>query len=113
MRSPSIVPRSGFDVDVYLVLDEFGKLGRAYREVGEEEADRETVIRNLKDGQYNNPVRIVAFNTAEGWSRDVTEEIAREIRDRADRSGEELSPGLRDFIDAELDRTRRLSLAAN
>jgi hypothetical protein len=26
------------------------------------------------------PVRIVAFNTAEGWARDVTEEIAIEIR---------------------------------
>jgi hypothetical protein len=61
-RSPSIVP-SGFDVDVYVVLDDFGKLGRAYREVGENEADRETIIRNLMGGQYNNPVRIVAFNT--------------------------------------------------
>jgi hypothetical protein len=24
------------------------------------------------DGQYRQPARIVAFNTAEGWSRDVT-----------------------------------------
>jgi hypothetical protein len=24
------------------------------------------------EGQYNNPVCVVAFNTAEGWSRDVT-----------------------------------------
>jgi len=108
--SPPIVP--GFDADVYLILDDFGQLGRAYREVGEEEADRESVIRHLKNGEYNNPVRIVAFNTAEGWSRDVTEEIVREIRDRADRSGEKLSPGLRDFIDAELARAKRLSSLA-
>ncbi|AMN40175.1 hypothetical protein [Rhodoplanes sp. Z2-YC6860] len=92
MRSPSIVP--GFAVDVYLVLDDFGPLGRAYREADEDASDRQTVIRNLKKGEYNNPVRIVAFNTAEGWSRDVTAEIAHEI----DRSGEELSPGLRDFV---------------
>ena len=111
MRSPSIVP-SGFDVDVYVVLDDFGKLGRAYREIEEDEADRETIIRNLMGGQYNNPVRIVAFNTAAGWSRDVTEEIAREIENRAARSGEELSPGLLDFIDHEIDRAKRLSLAA-
>ena len=111
MRSPSIVP-SGFDVDVYVVLDDFGKLGRAYREIGEEEADRETVIRSLMEGQYNNPVRIVAFNTAAGWSRDVTEEIAREIQDRAGRTGEELSPGLRDFIACEIDRAKRLSSLA-
>jgi hypothetical protein len=97
----------GFDADVYLVLDDFGKLGRAYREVDEEHADRETVIRNLIDGQYNNPVRIVCFNTAEGRSRDVTEEFAREIQDRAARNVEPLSPGLQDFVEAELERAAR------
>ena len=107
MRSPSIVP--GFDSDVYLVLDDYGQIGRAYREADERETDRDTVIRYLKEGQYNNPVRIVAFNTAEGWSRDVTTEIAQEIRDQAARFGEELSPGLEDFIDEELARAKRLS----
>jgi hypothetical protein len=107
MRSPSIVP--GFDADVYLVLDDFGKLGRAYREVDEEHADRETVIRNLTEGQYNNPVRIVCFNTAEGSARDVTEEIAREIQDWASSKGEQLSPGLRDFIDWQIDQAARLA----
>jgi hypothetical protein len=34
--------------------------------------DRETVIRNVIKGQYEKPVRVVAFNTAEGWSRDIT-----------------------------------------
>jgi hypothetical protein len=33
-------------------------------------------------GEYNNPVRIVAFNTSEGWSRDVTVDIADEVRRR-------------------------------
>ena len=105
MRSPSIVP--GFDVDVYLVLDDFGKLGRAYREVDEEKGDRETVIRDLTVGQYNNPVRIVCFNTAEGRARDVTEEIVREIQDRAARKNEELSPGLREFIEYQLELAGR------
>ena len=105
MRSPSIVP--GFDVDVYLVLDDFGKLGRAYREVDEEKGDLETLIRDLMDGQYNNPVRIVCFNTAEGWSRDATEEIAREIRDRMAGKGEQVSPGLSDFIAYQLELAGR------
>ena len=39
MRSPSIAP-SGFDVDVYVVLDDFGKLGRSYRETDEEAATK-------------------------------------------------------------------------
>ena len=33
-------------------------------------------------GEYNNPVRIIAFNTAEGRSRDVTVDIADELRRR-------------------------------
>ena len=111
MRSPSIVP--GFDVDVYVVLDDFGNIGRSYREVDEAQADRATLIRNLISGQYNNPIRIVCFNTAEGWSRDVTEEIAREIKDWSERKNEALSPGLRDFIDYQLElsvQSKRYSL---
>ncbi len=51
-----------------------------WRETDEEAT--ETLIRNLMDGQYRNPARIVAFNTAEGWSRDVTMDIADELRRR-------------------------------
>ncbi len=85
--SPSIVPH-GTDQDTYLVLDDFGLLGRAWRETDEEGADRETLIRDLLAGQYDSPVRIVAFNTAEGWSRDVTVDIADELRRRYVEFGE-------------------------
>jgi hypothetical protein len=80
-HSPSIVPQDT-NRDVYLVLDDFGRLGRAWRETDEAEASRPTLVRNLLEGQYENPVRIVAFNTAEGWSRDVTLDIADELRRR-------------------------------
>lgn len=40
-------------------------------------ADRETLIRDLVHGQFDHPVRIVAF-TFEGWSRDATVEISDE-----------------------------------
>jgi hypothetical protein len=40
------------------------------------------MIRNLLNDLYENPVRVVAFNIAEGWSRDVTREIADEVRRR-------------------------------
>ena len=80
-QSPSIVPQASRDT--YLILDDFGgRLGRAWREIDEEDTDRETLIRNLMDGQYGHPARIVAFNTAEGWSRDVTMDIADELRRR-------------------------------
>jgi len=60
-QSPSIVPQEA-NQDTYLVLDDFGgRLGRAWREIDEEDTDRETLIRNLMDGQYGHPARIVAF----------------------------------------------------
>ncbi len=80
-RSPSIVP-DDTNRDVYLVLDDFGHLGRAWHETDEAGTSRATLVRNLLDGQYEDPVRIVAFNTAQGWSRDVTVDIADELRRR-------------------------------
>jgi hypothetical protein len=41
----------------------------------------------------------VAFNTAEGWSCDVTEEIARELVDMAVRGGEPLTRSARTFVE--------------
>src|SRR5947209_19991885 len=98
VASPPLVPE-GFDVDVYVVLEDFGQLGRAYRETDEERADRETLIRDLLTGQYDHPVRIVAFNTAQGWSRDVSAEIAREIRDRASAKCENLMGPVAAFVE--------------
>lgn len=63
-RSPSIVPES--EHDIYFVLNDFGlELGRAWPEADEERTDREAVLRDLLSGQYSDPVRVVAFNTAE------------------------------------------------
>jgi hypothetical protein len=64
------------------VLDDFGRLGRAWRETAEAVTGRATLVRNLLDGQYEDPVRIIAFNTSQGWSRDVTVDIADELRRR-------------------------------
>jgi hypothetical protein len=58
MRSPSIVP--GFDVDGYLVLDDFGSIGRAYREVDESEADKASVIRALRGGGRSSIDRLMS-----------------------------------------------------
>jgi hypothetical protein len=97
--SPSIVPH-GADQDTYLVLDDFGgPIGCSWRETDADSADRETLIRDLVDGQYNHPVRIVAFNTSEGWSRDVTMDIADELRRRYVEFGE-VPDSILDFLDS-------------
>ena len=69
-----LAPRKPFDVTVHIVLNDFGPLGRAYVEADETEADEAAVVENILS---------IAFNTVEGWARDVTEEIARAVLDRA------------------------------
>ncbi len=95
---PSIVPEHTHH-DVYLVLDDFGPIGRAWRESDEAGTNRSTLIRNLLDGQYEHPVCIVAFNTAEGWSRDVTVDIADELRRRYVEF-DEVPTSVLDFVEA-------------
>jgi len=96
--SPSIAPH-GPDQDTYLVLDDFGPMGRSWRETDENGADRETLIRDLVEDQYSRPIRIVAFNTAEGWSRDVTVDVADELRRRYVEFGE-VSESILEFLEA-------------
>ena len=95
-HSPSIVPEDT-NRDIYLVLDHFGVLGRVWRETDETDANRTKLIQNLLEGQYEEPVRIVAFNTAEGWSREVTEEIAAELAQACAGYGE-MRRSIADFI---------------
>jgi hypothetical protein len=98
-RSPSIVPEDA-DRDVYLVLDDFGRLGRAWHETDEGKTDLESLFRYLLEGHYENPVKIVAFNTAQGWSRDVTSFAADILRKACVDTAEKISPSLQKFLDA-------------
>jgi hypothetical protein len=75
--TPSIVP-NGADQTVYLVVDRFGALGTAYRETDVVRTDLETTITDLISGQFSDPVRVVAFNTAERWAQDASRDIALE-----------------------------------
>ena len=107
--TPSIVP-NGHDQTVYLVLNDFGPLGRAYCEASEDRSDLETPISDLMTGQYENPARVVAFNTAERWSKDVSEDIAREIMRRVGLAGDALPSSLEAFVDQHLGPDRQLTL---
>ena len=93
------LPQPSDDVTVYLVLSDHGQFGIAYDETAPAEADRETIIRNFLTGQYSNALRVVAFNTAEGWSRDVSEDIAGEVLERAFDADDNLGEDTKRFID--------------
>ena len=96
-NSPSIVPGMPTDVTVYAVLDDLGSFGRVWRETDENAAAEATVIRNIIDSQYERPIQVVAFNTAEGWARDVTEDIARGVVEKARAERIDLTESARDF----------------
>src|SRR5215472_4300753 len=84
---------------VYLVLEDFGELGRAYRETDAAQADPKTVVADLLSGQYRHPLRVVAFNTAEGWARDLSADIARQVLTRARELEHEWPAAVRDFVE--------------
>jgi hypothetical protein len=107
--SPGTVPY-GADETVYLVIDSFGTTGTVYRETEIEKADVETIVGDLLSGQYNSPVRIVAFNTLEHWSKDVSSEVAAEIQTRCDMDGVPVPEHLTDFVQTHAQPVRQLAL---
>jgi hypothetical protein len=107
--TPRIVPY-GADQTVYLLVDRFGRLGSVYRETEVERTDLETIITDLMSGQFNDPVRVVAFNTLEHWSEDVSKDIALEIQTRCDIEGVAVPEHIEDFVASHTGPTRQLSL---
>jgi len=107
--TPSIMP-NGEDQTVYLVVDRFGALGVAYRETDVVRTDLETTITDLMSGQFNDPVRVVAFNTRERWAQDVSNDIALEIHSRSDIDGHDVPETLRDFVERHAGPDRQLAL---
>jgi len=100
--TPSIVPNDRLDRDFYIVMEDF-KGGAAFRET-DEGIDHATLIKDLLHGQYDQVLRVVAFNPSEGWSRDASEDIARELERHASATGTEISDHLQDFIEGQLGR---------
>ena len=107
--TPSIVP-NGHDQTFYLVINNYGQSGTAFAETDVGEADLETVITDLMSGQYRDPVRVVAFNTAEYWSEDASEDVASEIMRRLDLAGDALPSSIAAFVDRHLGPDRQLIL---
>ncbi|GIQ78333.1 hypothetical protein [Bradyrhizobium sp. RD5-C2] len=105
--TPSIVPSD--DQTVYLVADDFGPIGRAWRETDLESADLETVIQDLMAGEYSSPIRVIGFTTAEHWSEDVSEDIAREVQCRCDLQQTEVPAALQGFVDRHVGDRRQLT----
>jgi hypothetical protein len=93
------------DITVHIVLNDFGNLGRAYVETDEAAADEATIIDNILSGQYSHPLRVIAFNTSEGWSRDVTEDIAVAAMNRVRSEQRTIGKVAQEFLERVLGET--------
>ena len=91
---PPTVPY-GADQTVYLVVEGSGQHGIARKT---ERDDIETVITDLLSGQFHDPIEVVAFNTLEHWTDDLSKDIAREIRCRCDIEGHDVPVYLDEFV---------------
>jgi len=87
----------GADETIYVVVDRIGRRDGIDRETEVERPDIETIVAELMSGRFNDPIRVIAFNTLEHWTKDITAEIAAEIWVRCDIEGEEMPEYIRDF----------------
>jgi len=92
-----------------LILCDFGKNGTAYVETDPVKTEA-SVVADLVSGEHDHPIEVVAFSIAEGWARDVSEDIARAVVDRARSEGRRLPAGTRDFVERHLDEELELAL---
>jgi hypothetical protein len=78
--------------------------------VGVAHASELDPLDRLMSGQHNDPLRVVAFNTTERWSEDLSQDVAREIMRRLGLAGDDVPSSLESFIDRHLGSDRQLTL---
>jgi hypothetical protein len=87
----------GADETLFVVIENSGR-GTVGREI--ERGDLETIVTDLLAGQIGDPIRVLAFNTLEHWSKDLSADVAREIEMRCDIDGVPVPDHLKDFLEA-------------
>jgi hypothetical protein len=97
-----IVPY-GADQTIYLVIEAAGPERRS-RQTAVERSDLESIITDLMSGRFGNPTGILAFNTLEHWTDDLSKDVAREIQCRCDIEGDKIPDHLVDFVGDSISR---------
>jgi hypothetical protein len=86
---PPVVPY-GADQTVYLVVEAPARTT--------ERADIETIVSELLSGRFIDPIKVLAFNTLEHWSEDLSRDVAQEILCRCDIEGRTVPDYLEEFV---------------
>ena len=84
---------------LYFVEADFGRHGRAFVETDRDRNSRRQVIADIAHGQLENVVQVLEIVEDEGSCRDVTEDIACEVRDFLSGESNGVRGALRDWID--------------
>jgi hypothetical protein len=93
---PSPVMPHGADQTLFVVIDRRGKAD----DIRIERSDLEATIGELVAGCFNDPIKVISFNTREHWSKDISKDVAGEIRARCDIDGIRLSDYLSEFVES-------------
>jgi hypothetical protein len=93
--SSPIVPY-GADQTLFVVIDRRDEA----TEIRVERTDIDATIDELVAGCFNDPVKVISFNTLEHWMKDISHEIAGEIQARCDIDGITLPDYLSDFVES-------------
>jgi len=92
---PPFVPY-GADKTLFVVIDRLAPT----REIRIERSDLEATIGELVAGCFNDPIKVISFNTLEHWMKDISTDVAGEIRARCDIDGVTLPDYLSDFVES-------------
>ena len=85
-------------VVLHLVLDELATFGRVWCELNEKSANEKSVLELIANGGFNRPMRVIVFNTAEGWSRDDTVAVGLKLLQMS-HDGRMLGAVAREFVE--------------
>ena len=99
MRSPSIAPDHE---TVHLILCDFGEFGVGYVET-DAISRAEDVASKIASGEYTKPLEVIAFNVNEGWSLNVSEDIAGLVVEKARAEQATLPQSAQEFVENHLD----------
>ncbi|MGL9621128.1 hypothetical protein QRQ56_24230 [Bradyrhizobium sp. U531] len=92
--SSHVVPY-GADQTLFVVIDRRDNA----TEIRVERSDLDATIGELVAGCFNDPIKVISFNTLEHWMKDISTDVAGEIRARCDIDGVKLPDYLSDFVE--------------
>ena len=67
------------DHTAYIIVADYGKHGKVYSETEIDEAGYDETLASIMRGEPDNPIKVIAFNEIEGWSKDASREIAEAL----------------------------------